>query len=410
MRLPFLQIAHEVLNDARELATRLGSDEFRMGWGLVRLFDWALDRCPEDRPPSASNVVLDGPAGARPGTGPEPAGAAALIAAAAGWSGDAEAYVDACSMLPQPLLERVGGGIRVCGLSRYDAAWGKNRPKQWAEWKLKHAKDKAKAKSATQGRNRNGTGPEPLRTSDGPASKPAGSASSDADADADAGGGGGGEESFAAAEETAPLPAAEEITSRARASDRGWKESALWAAYGAEYASRGLYVERAKPKGWRAHVATAREQNFSLGQLVGALREFLEDSRPASEGGLKADTRSLALFFEPGIWGRRVKPDPTPDRLEDLSPAAQAFAERLDRMAAEGASYGAAYLRQLEPVELREDGQLVVQGDKYQLAWFQGVYAEWADRLGLLVQLSPDAVAFAERLEKIWPTRDGTGP
>jgi hypothetical protein len=126
MRLPFLQVAMEVIEQvAPDLAVMLDREESAIGWGLMKLFPWALGRCPENKPPSACAVV-EGPSAAR------------LIARAAGFSGDPEVFVDACEAVrPDPVLERTDGGIRVCGLGRYDAAWLKNLPKDdAASWRL----------------------------------------------------------------------------------------------------------------------------------------------------------------------------------------------------------------------------------------------------------------------------------
>lgn len=112
MRLPYLQLAMEVIEQAApDLAVALDWTEEAAGWGLVHLFRWGLHRCPDDRPPSESSLV-EGPLAAR------------LIANAARWKGDPEALITALAHVkPEPLVERVEGGIRLCGLSRYDAAY-----------------------------------------------------------------------------------------------------------------------------------------------------------------------------------------------------------------------------------------------------------------------------------------------
>lgn len=127
MRLPYLQVAMEVIEQAApELSVGLECDEEKAGWGLVKLFKWALGRCPEDRPPSAGAVVKG-------------KNAARLIAQAAGFGGSPDAFVSACEAIaPDPILERVGDGIRICGLDRYDAAWRKSNPAKWMEWREKY--------------------------------------------------------------------------------------------------------------------------------------------------------------------------------------------------------------------------------------------------------------------------------
>lgn len=124
MRLPYLQIANEVLDQvAPDLAVKLGCSEAVAGWGVLRLFRWALGRCPEDGPPSAYDVIED-------------EDAALLVANAAGHKGDPELYVRACSQIRPAVLERTEGGIRIRGLDRYDAAWGKSNPELWKLYKM----------------------------------------------------------------------------------------------------------------------------------------------------------------------------------------------------------------------------------------------------------------------------------
>lgn len=160
MRLPYLQIAMEVIEQAApDLAVALDWTEEAAGWGLVRLFRWGLARCPDHQPPSAGAVV-EGPLAAR------------LIANAAGWKGDPEAFVAALEHVrPEALVERVEGGIRLCGLSRYDAAWGKSHPEEWRAWR---AKPTTPAPAPVPERIRNGSGPKPEQNRAGmaPVSEP----------------------------------------------------------------------------------------------------------------------------------------------------------------------------------------------------------------------------------------------
>ncbi len=123
MRLPYLQIEVEIIEQlAPDLATELEIEESEAGWGTVCLFKWALGRCSEDKPPSASAVV----------SGPS---AAKLVAKSARFRGDPETFLEGCIRSKPAILERVDGGIRIRGLARYDSAWGKNHPKEWAAWK-----------------------------------------------------------------------------------------------------------------------------------------------------------------------------------------------------------------------------------------------------------------------------------
>lgn len=155
MRLPYIQVSMEVLEQAAPtIAVLLQEDEIRILGGLVKMFAWALGRCPDDRPPSASAVV-EGPA------------AAALIAVAASYRGDPERFVEACEAVrPDPLLERVEGGIRVCGPSRYDAAWRKNNKERARAWDDAHPPDSARIPGGTAPEpelSGAGLGPEPDR-------------------------------------------------------------------------------------------------------------------------------------------------------------------------------------------------------------------------------------------------------
>jgi hypothetical protein len=116
MRLPYLQVAMEVIEVAAPtLAVELDWDENAAIGGLVKMFRWALGRCPDDAPPSANDVING-------------SSAAKHLAKAAAFNGDPEAFVAACSSVrPDPLLERTEAGIRVCGLKRYDEAWATAR-------------------------------------------------------------------------------------------------------------------------------------------------------------------------------------------------------------------------------------------------------------------------------------------
>jgi hypothetical protein len=132
MRLPWEQLAMEVIEvSAPELGDKLYPDlepevsEALAGWGVVHLVKWALARCPEHLPPSASALV-PGPTAAR------------QIARAARFKGNADAYVAALAALPDPVVEIRSDGIRVRGLDRYDAAWGDNHKTEWATYKAAH--------------------------------------------------------------------------------------------------------------------------------------------------------------------------------------------------------------------------------------------------------------------------------
>jgi hypothetical protein len=130
MRLPWEQLAMEVIEvSAPELGAKLYPDlepelgEAAAGWGVVHLVKWALARCPEHMPPSASALV-PGPTAAR------------QIARAARYRGDPETFIEAAAHLPNPVVEVVPEGIRLRGLDRYDAAWADRHKEEWKAYKL----------------------------------------------------------------------------------------------------------------------------------------------------------------------------------------------------------------------------------------------------------------------------------
>lgn len=126
MGLPWIQVAAEVIEHAApELAVALDWNEDSALAGLVRMFRWAADRCPDDRPPSASDVVKGPYAGK-------------LLAKVMRWEGAPLALMRALEEVsPEPIIERLEDGIsfRIRGLDRYDAAWRKANPAKWMEWR-----------------------------------------------------------------------------------------------------------------------------------------------------------------------------------------------------------------------------------------------------------------------------------
>lgn len=117
MRLPWVQLTWEFIDQAApDVALLLGISENEAIGGLVKMVQWGLGRCPDDRPPSESSGVMD----------PD---AARFICRAAGFTIDPERLVDACERCRPALLERVEGGIRFRGFDRYDTTWRRNRRK-----------------------------------------------------------------------------------------------------------------------------------------------------------------------------------------------------------------------------------------------------------------------------------------
>lgn len=133
MQLPWLQVANEMIDQAApDIAVRLELDEDLVVGKLVRLIRWALGRVPDGELPSRHAVV-------------QHPRVELLLAKAARYTGDAEAFTEALCCSQDALLARVPGGVRFQGLDRYDAAvdgeaarterarkaaearWGKNR-------------------------------------------------------------------------------------------------------------------------------------------------------------------------------------------------------------------------------------------------------------------------------------------
>jgi hypothetical protein len=150
---PWIQVANELLDQvAPDVGVQLDIDEVAVIGHLNLLVRWALGRCLDSQPPSFNDVVKG-------------ANAARLVAAGARFKGDPEQLVTALCECTPALLERVPEGIRVRGLDRYDALWGKNHAEEWR---------RLKETGAYPARNRPETVPEPV-----PDRPP------DADADAD---------------------------------------------------------------------------------------------------------------------------------------------------------------------------------------------------------------------------------
>jgi hypothetical protein len=108
IRPQWVQVDHELIESAKDLAVILEDDEYRLLGGLVRFIEWALARVPDGALPSEHAVVKGG-------------SAAKLIASAMGYRGDPQRLVEACAEVSHPILEAVPGGFRIRGLGRYDA-------------------------------------------------------------------------------------------------------------------------------------------------------------------------------------------------------------------------------------------------------------------------------------------------
>lgn len=280
MRLPWEQLAMEVIEvSAPELGDKLYPDlepelgEAAAGWGIVHLVKWALARCPEHLPPSASALV-PGPTAAR------------QIARAARWKGKPEAYITAISSLPNPVVETVPEGIRVRGLDRYDAAWGDRHPKEWEAYKAAHP-EKYPPKPPSKGRRTSGGDPAEPRPSD-PHPDPDADAKRDAATDANA-------------------------ESKKKTSSEGEAQisaDACWSALQRQRADHDppLAAELRPPKGFTEWHDGAIAEGFSPGELATAYAVYLTDDDFRLKGW------PTAVFICDGVWRVRTRIPPRKQR------------------------------------------------------------------------------------------------
>jgi hypothetical protein len=333
LRVPYLQVAMEVLElHAVELAAKLRWREGDAFLGMAKVFAYGLARCPDEAPPSAHDVLW----------GPD---AAKIIARAAGWRKNPDAFVDACTALPEPPLERVAGGIRFCGLWRYDAAWSKNRAAAWAAWQpwLK-ARDAGADLPPRPDGTRYGQVAEPGLTSSGSASGQhlvsTGSAPKPAlnrgqtgapDADADA-------KEASTTPKTYSVPPPPDLSARAREEEgkragQSLDQSGSDAEPSAEPALTSAETEDAppfpelfweaaqdiraealfdreldRPRDYAAKAAAA-EADVGAEGLVRAYRRFLEDPDFATGGW------AMAVFLTRKVYRHRAHDRPKRDRL-----------------------------------------------------------------------------------------------
>jgi hypothetical protein len=104
MRLPYLQLSDDVWGHAKVLAALLGCDRHRAISLLVDLWRWALEQG-EGMPSGEVRGRF----------------AAARLAGAVEWSGDAAALADA--LCEAGLTDKLEDGLRIRGLGRYEAAF-----------------------------------------------------------------------------------------------------------------------------------------------------------------------------------------------------------------------------------------------------------------------------------------------
>lgn len=277
MRLPWEQLAMEVIEvSAPELGDKLYPDldgdlaEAAAGWGVVHLVKWALARCPDHLPPSASALV-PGPTAAR------------QIARAGRWKGDPMVYVRTLASLPNPVLELLPEGIRVKGLDRYDAAWGDRHEKEWGEWKTAHP-DLYPAKPPPKSRRKSGGDPSGSRPSD-PLPDP------DADADGETQ-----NENQIELHLPAQGASVEEV------------EKYLWGSIEWRRTEKQLAHELRRPRGFPEWVAGALEAGFALTELERAHCAYLLDDDFRVKGW------PTAIFITEGVWRVRARIPPPQKR------------------------------------------------------------------------------------------------
>lgn len=276
MRLPWEQLAMEVIEvSAPELGDKLYPDlepelaEAAAGWGIVHLVKWALARCPEHLPPSASALV-PGPTAAR------------QIARAARYRGRPEVFCAAATTLPNPVIEVVPEGIRLRGLDRYDAAWGDRHPKEWEAWKAAHP-EKYPA----------GGPPGPRRKSAGNRS---GSRPPDPDPDPDAD-----------RDKDAPPPPRPKLVvvgKTLRVKDLTPDQRTKWDRVQLGRVHKGLLRETDPPAAFPDWCAGVDVRRLVEAQWVHALTLYLSDEHFS---GRKWPT---AVFITPGVWLQRLPRPP----------------------------------------------------------------------------------------------------
>lgn len=266
MRLPWEKLAMEVIEvSAPELGAELYPElepemaEALAGWGIVKAIKWALARCPDHQPPSASDLV--------PG-----ASAARQIARAAGYRGNPETYVQAASKIAYPILELVSDGIRFRGLDRYDEAWSDRNREAWAAWKAAHPE---KYPPGNSRRKSAGDPPEPRRP--------------DPDPDPDA--------------EKKPPPPTPSAGSQPPEPARppSEEEDFLWASVCQRRNEEGLARELHRPSDWSGFVICALAQGFTLDELQTSHAAFLLDDDFRLRGW------PTPVWMKPKVWQQRTR-------------------------------------------------------------------------------------------------------
>jgi hypothetical protein len=259
MRTPWAQIAEEIAQQhAPQVGTlterkELTASERRRAavGGIVNFIFWAVGRCPKNRPPSSSAIIVGDMA-------------AELIAAGADYEGDPQRLVAAyCEV---GLLDRIAGGFRVKGLDRYDRLWAKNYPEAAAEWRIAG--------------NRHQTGAEPaLNRAEKPPSDP------DQEKEKD--------------DETKNEDAEEKPQPPTEVEDSLW-DSIQWRREHDD-PSRRLAPEKKRPRDFRDWVQRALADGFTQRELERAHCAYLLDEDFRHKGW------PTAIFITEGIWRHRAR-------------------------------------------------------------------------------------------------------
>lgn len=365
MRLPFLQVAMEVLElHAPELAITLKWSEGCAFIGLVRMFNWGLARVPHGELPSKHDVVK-GPNAAR------------LVARAAGWKRSPDFFVDACCELPEPPLERVEGGIRLCGLgARYDAAL------ESAKTRSEHARAAAEARWGKTPAPVAAPAELPPSMPAAPVEHPVGIAQP-MPVDAKT------QTQTQTHEKQLPPPVAappensgpttlkqrlSTVFREERGADYAWTKKSDAALPGLEAFVGGDWGEAE-----RRFRAALRRKKFPTCDTIEALVEYWNSYAGA-----------------PGQPAPK-KPPPLPEDTQPDTHAGRVWADVLRQLRNDGKTYALQGLAPMVPLEVR-DGALCLRAEnKYAAAWARDHYADLMEHFaGMPVQLLPGESEAAE--------------
>lgn len=309
MRVEWLQVSMEVIRQsAPDLAVLLDTTEAEAGWGLIKLFEWALGRVPQGEYPSLHDLV-PGPMAAR------------LIARAAGFTGDPDAYVAAAESLAHPILQRRPDGVRFRGMKRYDvildgeetrsAKAKKAAEARWAavearklEAAIQAAAEHAPSITGASGEKQPSNAPRCL-DGDG-----------DGDSDEERK-----EEETQTSKPPPPSPSGEQSvhrfptaspqpTDRPPANgERSTDSDRCWKAMQGERERHGFARELLRPMGFNDWHDRARGEGFAPSELIDAYGDYLRDET------IRAVGHPTAVFITGDVWRVRARVPPARARL-----------------------------------------------------------------------------------------------